>query len=148
MKNFINTLSDEQADELAKLIAELLEVQLHAGKPSLRDIARKGSRVNSVSVSYSSISRVLRGQSELTLRFLTVFLAGCDVPQEEIKSIWKPKWIKFTESLRPITVSVSYPAEPAGGYECSRCGSWVVNPERHGAFHERLEGRRVLAVSR
>ncbi|GAA4147427.1 hypothetical protein [Actinomadura keratinilytica] len=76
------------------------------------------------------------------------------VPSQEIWKTWHPLWSRarlqvlgadYPEDTpadeAPAASSASdEPQRPAHGHECDSCGAWVVNMERHQAWHWRLEG--------
>jgi hypothetical protein len=95
--------------------------------------------------SASTICRVLKGEADPTWQVTASFLEACEATAEEI-ALWKARWIRLAELRDPLdlvqeegdlgTIPIS---PPTGGYECGACGAWVVNTERHDAWHRMIE---------
>jgi transcriptional regulator with XRE-family HTH domain len=136
------------AEDLVRQFAHDLRLARRAaGDPSYRDIAAAAERLQRAglpvaSISITSISRILKGETRPSWRMTAALLAGCDIAWEVLEDEWLPRWRQLQEALKPIgdgeTPGRPAPARPPGA-ECARCGAWVTNPAQHDVWHEQLE---------
>lgn len=117
----------------------LSRARLQAGKPSYREMSRRG-----FSYSPATITRVLRGETLPKWAFVDEFLKVCDVNGPEIEQVWRPRWVRIAELARTAT---SVPTSPNGAEkhdastECPICGASVINTDRHTEWHSTLAAR-------
>ena len=82
---------------------------------------------------------------------VTALLRVFRVPETDIQSRWHTLWVRARAHQlgdpapdqrpdQPTTITHDPLPGPAGE-ECASCGSWVVNLERHHAWHWRIENQ-------
>jgi hypothetical protein len=118
---------------LETFVRDLQRVRRRAGDPSHRELVRRAQHRFSI----SSITRSLKGDKLPTWAFTEAFLIACGESDEVINSYWKVRWVQVTDQLSPVgdeTGETTLDGMPSG-VACSECGTWVINPERHTAWH-------------
>jgi transcriptional regulator with XRE-family HTH domain len=128
---------DIQTD-IKRFANRLRWVRRQDGEPSYRELQRR------MGYSPSSISRVLSGTSFPRWEFTKAFLTACHVADSEINGSWRNRWIELAELLSPLgddmpddsgtEPGTSAPAAQ-DGIACAECGAWVIDHERHRAWH-------------
>jgi hypothetical protein len=118
---------------LETFVFDLQRVRRRAGDPSHRELVRRAQH----SFSISSITRSMKGDKLPTWAFTEAFLTACGEPDEVINSYWKARWVQVADQLSPVgdEVGQSTLDDSPPGVECTECGTWVINPERHTAWH-------------
>jgi hypothetical protein len=129
---------------LETFVHDLRRVRRRAGDPSHRELVRRAGHKFSV----ASITRSLKGDKLPSWAFTKAFLTACGEYDEVIKSYWQTRWTQVADQLRPVgdkeVGEVMLDTPP--GIECSECGAWVINPERHATWHMRFTSRSARAL--
>lgn len=117
---------------------ELKRVKREAGEPSFRAMQTRSSG----ELAPATVSRVLSGKATASWSFTRAYLRACEVGEEQIEAVWRPKWVQMMDVLHPLDpdlADVAPPAPPSTD-TCADCGLIIGDREAHRAWHtERLE---------
>ena len=118
----------------AELADRLRQAWIRAGRPHMGVIGYE------VGYSKATISKVLSGKMPPAWHLVRKLGVVLGVPGETVADEWHALWIAADNFRRGV--SECGPAGRAarnGGQTCQRCGSWVVHPHLHAAWHLRVE---------
>jgi hypothetical protein len=128
---------------VCEFVDDLKRIRRDAGDISYRDIQRLSGR----SISATSVCRLLAEPTKLPgWQLIKSYLIGCGVDQKTIDS-WFTRWRELADLIEPIAQPERGQADGQDdghlGSECSECGAWMINAERHAAWHAGLPSRRA-----
>lgn len=135
--------SEAVQQEITALAVDLRWEHRNAGEASYRTIAR----AIAPRVSVATICRALKGERLPSWEFVQSFLSYCGVPTATIAGAWRPRWVAIQNMIKPIPTTSNNPgtrvdlttiegAESSLGSECTACGAWVTNMDRHVEWHD------------
>jgi transcriptional regulator with XRE-family HTH domain len=117
------------------LAEALKQAWVAADRPDLDAVADR------VGYARTTLSKVLAGKAAPTWHLVRKLGLALDVPPETVAERWHELWIAADDFRRGVPASRSGAERGSGGYTCDRCGSWVVDAQRHGEWHEQMESR-------
>ncbi len=117
------------------LAEALKQAWVAADRPDLGDVADR------VGYARTTLSKVFAGKAPPTWHLVRKLGLALDVPPETVADRWHELWIAADDFRRGVPASrADGGAERAsGGYTCDRCGSWVVDTQRHEQMESRWE---------
>ena len=125
----------------AELADRLRQAWVRAGKPHMEQMG------DEVGYSKATISKVLSGKMPPAWHLVRKLGVLLEVPSAVIAEQWHPLWIAADNFRRAAPdAAQDAPMEPAGRV-CDRCGSWVIDLERHTEWHLQLDDRATIRAT-
>jgi transcriptional regulator with XRE-family HTH domain len=127
--------------EAMRKLGGLLDKQRMTAGMTRREVAAAAK------CSEAMVSRVLNGKQAPSNRLLVALASAMRTEPAVFRSRWQPLWQATQRKTPPPAGPV--PDEPTAaaetglpaGFECSECGSWVTNPNRHLQWHLQWQPR-------
>jgi hypothetical protein len=123
-----------QTATMLRFAHELRRVKREAGEPSFRELyIRSSSRLTP-----ATISRVLNGKAKATWFFTNAFLRACEISDDNIVTVWRPKWVHMMDVLQPLDSELDDdpPSAQPSDTTCADCGLVIGDLGRHQTWHD------------
>lgn len=126
---------DDNSQNAARLrfARDLKRVKREAGEPSFRVLHTRSSGV----LASATVSRVLSGKAKASWPFTKAYLRACEVGDDEIEAIWRPKWVQMMDVLQPLDPDLADASSeaPNSSITCADCGLVVGDRIAHQTWH-------------